>query len=204
LASCVPVANRHARRLPIAAQDAILPHRNRTFPHGRSTSRHFSSVFGALTWRRHSCRRLPPTRCHAHEPVSPARVSSCATSAERTEKCRLGPWSGHPACHAGIRTGILRGTSSARTPTWQPERSLHGWQPGKSAENAKRWKSLLRGGRGTCRRRRHPVLTPWRPAAPLRGGGCHPTWRAARAAHAYTRQAFETANRLFDLLPFRP
>jgi hypothetical protein len=26
LASCVPVGNRHARRLPIAAQDAILPH----------------------------------------------------------------------------------------------------------------------------------------------------------------------------------
>jgi len=36
LASCVPVANRHARRLPTAAQDAILPHRNRTFPHGHS------------------------------------------------------------------------------------------------------------------------------------------------------------------------
>jgi len=26
LTSCVPVGNRHARRLPIAAQDAILPH----------------------------------------------------------------------------------------------------------------------------------------------------------------------------------
>jgi len=26
VASCVPVGNRHARRLPIAAQDAILPH----------------------------------------------------------------------------------------------------------------------------------------------------------------------------------
>jgi hypothetical protein len=26
LASCVPIANRHARRLSIAAQDAILPH----------------------------------------------------------------------------------------------------------------------------------------------------------------------------------
>jgi hypothetical protein len=26
LAGCVPVANRHARRLPIAAQDTILPH----------------------------------------------------------------------------------------------------------------------------------------------------------------------------------
>jgi hypothetical protein len=26
LASCVPIGNRHARRLPIAAQDAILPH----------------------------------------------------------------------------------------------------------------------------------------------------------------------------------
>ena len=37
LASCVPVGNRHARRLPIAAQDAILPHRNRTFPRGLST-----------------------------------------------------------------------------------------------------------------------------------------------------------------------
>src|ERR1035438_6619004 len=43
LASCVPVGNRHARRLPIAAQDAILPHRNRTFLSGRSTSaRRFS------------------------------------------------------------------------------------------------------------------------------------------------------------------
>ena len=29
MASCVPVGNRHARRLPIAAQDAILPHRKR-------------------------------------------------------------------------------------------------------------------------------------------------------------------------------
>ncbi|MGD0666767.1 MAG: TolC family protein [Bryobacteraceae bacterium] len=27
LASCVPIGNRHARRLPIAAQDAILPHK---------------------------------------------------------------------------------------------------------------------------------------------------------------------------------
>jgi hypothetical protein len=26
LASCVPVGNRHARRVAIAAQDAILPH----------------------------------------------------------------------------------------------------------------------------------------------------------------------------------
>jgi len=37
LVSCVPVGNRHARRFPIAAQDAILPHRNRDFPHGLST-----------------------------------------------------------------------------------------------------------------------------------------------------------------------
>src|ERR1019366_5244710 len=29
------------------------------------------------------------------------------------------PWSGRSACHAGIRTGMLRRTS-ARTPTWQP------------------------------------------------------------------------------------
>ena len=37
LASCVPVGNRHTRRLPIAAQDTILPHRIRTLPHGHST-----------------------------------------------------------------------------------------------------------------------------------------------------------------------
>jgi hypothetical protein len=28
LISCVPIDNRHARRLAIAAQDAILPHRS--------------------------------------------------------------------------------------------------------------------------------------------------------------------------------
>jgi hypothetical protein len=27
-ATCVPIANRHARRLAIAAQDGILPHSN--------------------------------------------------------------------------------------------------------------------------------------------------------------------------------
>src|SRR5271157_3370013 len=52
LASCVPVGNRHARRAqrapPIAAQDAILPHRNRTFPHGHSTSRWGWLVFPRL------------------------------------------------------------------------------------------------------------------------------------------------------------
>ena len=31
---------------------------------------------------------------------------------------------GRFACHAGIPTGIPRKTS-ARTPTWQPKRSLH-------------------------------------------------------------------------------
>ena len=34
----MPVGNRHARRLPIAAQDAILPHMNRTFLSGLGTS----------------------------------------------------------------------------------------------------------------------------------------------------------------------
>jgi len=44
LASCVPVANRHARRLPVAAQDAILPHMNRTFPPGRRPRRPIAGV----------------------------------------------------------------------------------------------------------------------------------------------------------------
>jgi len=34
----VPVGNRHGRRLAIAAQDVILPHRTRTFPVGHTTS----------------------------------------------------------------------------------------------------------------------------------------------------------------------
>jgi len=31
LASCVPIGNRHARRLTIVAQDSILPHTKSTF-----------------------------------------------------------------------------------------------------------------------------------------------------------------------------
>src|ERR1019366_4898304 len=91
LASCVPVGNRHARRLPIAAQDAILPHRNRTFLSGRSTTPDFSPMFGGIDVAQallrhsclpHSCRRLPSTLCHARAKVS-RRVSTRQARAQR-------------------------------------------------------------------------------------------------------------------------
>src|ERR1022692_2394442 len=40
LPSCVPIGNRHARRLPIAAQDAILPHNERREVTGQRREEH--------------------------------------------------------------------------------------------------------------------------------------------------------------------